>query len=159
MRGKTVRAPKRAAAGNIGSPIIQEYFDAGKLSVKDKAEMEERVKSELRGQFRPEFLNRVDDIIIFHRLDEKQISHIVEIQFERVARRLASQHFTLVVEKPDRQLLARQGYDPQFGARPLKRTIQDLLLDLLAQKILSGEFKPGDGIRVTAQSDEILFEH
>ncbi len=143
---------------NIGSPIIQEYFEAGRLTTKDKTEMEERVKVELRGHFRPEFLNRVDDIIIFHRLDEKQISHIVEIQLERVARRLAGQHFTLVVEKPARQLLARQGYDPQFGARPLKRTIQDLLLDPLAQKILSGEFKPGEGIRVTAQGDEIIFE-
>ena len=69
-----------------------------------------------------------------------------------------SQHFTLTVEKPARQLLARQGYDPQFGARPLKRTIQELLLDPLAQRILSGAYKPGDNIRVTAQADEIIFE-
>ncbi len=144
---------------NIGSPIIQEYFEAGRLSTQDKIEMEERVKTELRGHFRPEFLNRVDDIIIFHRLDEKQISHIVDIQLERVARRLAQQHYTLSVEKPAKQLVSRQGYDPQFGARPLKRAIQDLLLDPLAQKILGGEFKPGDQIRVTAQGDEILFEH
>ncbi len=143
---------------NIGSPIIQEYFDAGRLTGKDKAEMEERVKSELRGHFRPEFLNRVDDIIIFHRLDEKQITHIVDIQLERVAKRLAQQQFTLVVDKPAKQLLARQGYDPQFGARPLKRTIQELLLDPLASRILKGDFKPGETIRVTAQRDEIIFE-
>jgi ATP-dependent Clp protease ATP-binding subunit ClpB len=143
---------------NIGSPIIQEYFEAGKLSAKDKSEMEERVKIELRGHFRPEFLNRVDDIIIFHRLDEKQITSIVDIQLDRVAKRLAQQHFTMVVEKPAKQLLARQGYDPQFGARPLKRTIQEFLLDPLAQRILSGAYKAGDNIRVTAQGDEIIFE-
>ena len=120
--------------------------------------MEERVRTELRGQFRPEFLNRVDDIIVFHRLDEKQITSIVDIQLDRVARRLAQQHFTIVVEKPAKQLLARQGYDPQFGARPLKRAIQELLLDPLATKILAGDFKPGDEIRVTAQADEIIFE-
>jgi ATP-dependent Clp protease ATP-binding subunit ClpB len=143
---------------NIGSPIIQEYFEAGKLNAKDKSEMEQRVKIELRGHFRPEFLNRVDDIIIFHRLDEKQITSIVDVQLERVAKRLAAQHFTLTVEKPAKQLLARQGYDPQFGARPLKRTIQELLLDPLAQRILSGVYKVGDNIRVTAQADEIIFE-
>jgi ATP-dependent Clp protease ATP-binding subunit ClpB len=144
---------------NIGSPIIQEYFDAGRLTPRDKTEMEERVRSELRGHFRPEFLNRIDDIIIFHRLDEKQITHIVDIQLERVAGRLTQQQITLSVEKPAKQLLARQGYDPQFGARPLKRTIQDLLLDALAQKLLSGEFKPGDNVRVTAQGEEIILEH
>ena len=143
---------------NIGSPIIQEYFEADKLTSKDKSEMEERVKIELRGHFRPEFLNRVDDIIIFHRLDEKQITHIVDIQLERVAKRLAAKHFTLTVDKPAKQLLARHGYDPQFGARPLKRTIQELLLDPLAQRILSGAYQPGDNIRITAQADEIIFE-
>jgi ATP-dependent Clp protease ATP-binding subunit ClpB len=143
---------------NIGSPIIQEYFEAGKLTAKDKSEMEERVKIELRGHFRPEFLNRVDDIIIFHRLDEKQITSIVDVQLDRVMKRLAAQHFTMTVDKPAKQLLARQGYDPQFGARPLKRTIQELLLDPLAQRILSGTYKPGDNIRVTAQGDELIFE-
>jgi ATP-dependent Clp protease ATP-binding subunit ClpB len=144
---------------NIGSPIIQEYFEAGRLTPKDKSEMEERVKVELRGHFRPEFLNRVDDIIIFHRLDEKQITRIVDIQLDRVARRLAQQHFTLHVDKSAKQFLASQGYDPQFGARPLKRTIQELLLDPLAQRILSGAYKPGDNIRVTAQGDEVIFEN
>ncbi len=143
---------------NIGSPIIQEYFDTGKLTTKDRTEMEERVKLELRGHFRPEFLNRVDDIIIFHRLDEKQIAHIVDIQLDRVAKRLTDQHFTLTVDKPARQLLAKQGYDPQFGARPLKRTIQEYLLDPLATKILSGDYKPGDAIQATAQGDEIVFQ-
>jgi ATP-dependent Clp protease ATP-binding subunit ClpB len=143
---------------NIGSPIIQEYFDAGKLTTKDKTEMESRVKTELRGHFRPEFLNRVDDIIVFHRLDEKQITRIVDVQLDRVAKRLAQQQFTITVDKSAKQLLAKQGYDPQFGARPLKRAIQELLLDPLATKILAGDFKPGDNIVTTTQGDEIIFE-
>jgi ATP-dependent Clp protease ATP-binding subunit ClpB len=143
---------------NIGSPIIQEYFNLGKLAPKDHDEMEQRVKMELRGQFRPEFLNRIDDIIIFHRLDEKQITRIVDIQIHRLERRLEQQHLKLTVDKAARALLAREGYDPQFGARPLKRTIQELVLDPLATKLLEGQFKPGDSIKITSQSNEIIFE-
>src|SRR2546427_3661535 len=143
---------------NIGSPIIQENYTAGNLSAKDRAQMEERVKMELRGQFRPEFLNRVDDIIIFHSLDEKQLSQIVDIQLQRLEKRLAQQQLSLDVDRAARQLLAREGYDPQFGARPLKRTIQDLLLDPLATKLLLGEFKPGDRIKVLAHDGELEFE-
>ncbi|MDX1952152.1 MAG: ATP-dependent chaperone ClpB [Verrucomicrobiota bacterium] len=143
---------------NIGSPIIQEYFNEGKLAAKDRAEMEERVKMELRGHFRPEFLNRVDDIIVFHRLDEKQISAIVDVQLQRVEQRLQQQNLALTVDKEAKRLLAKEGYDPQFGARPLKRSIQELLLDPLATRLLNGEFKPGDRIRVTAQGDELIFE-
>lgn len=143
---------------NIGSPIIMEFFEAGKIGAKDKAEMEERVKTELRAHFRPEFLNRIDDIIVFHRLDEKQIGKIVDIQLDRVAKRLVQQGYTLTLDAKARALLAREGYDPQFGARPLKRAIQELLLDPLATKILGGEFRPGSEIRVTSQSNEIIFE-
>src|SRR5881394_239341 len=140
---------------NIGSPIIQEYFQSGKLSLKDKAQMEERVKGELKRHFRPEFLNRVDDIIIFHSLDEEQLGQIVEIQLKRLEKRLAQQQLTLELDKAAKQLLARDGYDPQFGARPLKRTIQEKLLDPLSLRLLEGEFKPGDTIKVTAKGDAL----
>ena len=143
---------------NIGSPIIQEYYSTGKLGIKDHAEMERLVRTELRTHFRPEFLNRVDDIIIFHSLDEKQLSQIVEIQLQRLEKRLAQQQLTLNVERSARQLLAKEGYDPQFGARPLKRTIQDLLLDPLANKLLLGEFKPGDRIKVAAEDGTLEFK-
>src|SRR5258705_5016866 len=142
---------------NIGSPIIQEYYSTGKLSTKDHAEMERLVQTELRTHFRPEFLNRVDDIIIFHSLDEKQLAQIVEIQLQRLEKRLAQQQLTLEVDRSARQLLAKEGYDPQFGARPLKRTIQDLLLDPLATKLLLGEFKAGDRIKVQAHDGELEF--
>ncbi|HTL56512.1 MAG TPA: ATP-dependent chaperone ClpB [Candidatus Limnocylindrales bacterium] len=143
---------------NIGSPIIQEYYSSGRLGTKDHAEMERLVRTELRTHFRPEFLNRVDDIIIFHRLDEKQISNIVDIQLNRLEKRLAQQQLSLQVDRSAKALMAREGYDPQFGARPLKRAIQDLLLDPLANKLLLGDFKSGDRIKVTAQDGELVFE-
>jgi len=144
---------------NIGSPIIQEYFSEKKLGAKDKAEMEQLVRSELKSHFRPEFLNRVDDIIIFHSLDETQISSIVDIQLEHLNKRLAQQRLALEVDKSAKKLLAKEGYDPQFGARPLKRAIQDQLLNPLATKVLTGDFKPGDHIKVTAPDGELVFEN
>ena len=142
---------------NIGSPIIQEYFQNGRMSAKDRNEMEERVKAELKRHFRPEFLNRVDDIIIFHSLDEEQLAQVVEIQLKRLEKRLAQQQLTLDLDKGAKQLLARDGYDPQFGARPLKRAIQEKLLDPLSIKLLEGQFKPGDEIKVEAKGDALEF--
>jgi ATP-dependent Clp protease ATP-binding subunit ClpB len=143
---------------NIGSPVIQEFYSAGKLSPKDHAELESLVRTELKVHFRPEFLNRVDDIILFHTLDEEQLSHIVEIQIERLGKRLAQQQLGIEVDRSAKKLLAKEGYDPQFGARPLKRTIQELLLDPLATKLLDGEFKSGDRIKVSARDGELAFE-
>jgi ATP-dependent Clp protease ATP-binding subunit ClpB len=143
---------------NIGSPIIQEYYSTGKLDTKDHAEMERLVRNEMRSHFRPEFLNRVDDIIIFHSLDEKQLAHIVDIQLHRLDRRLAQQQLSLEVDNSAKRLIAKEGYDPQFGARPLKRAIQDLLLDPLATRLLIGDFKPGDRIKVVAHDGELEFE-
>jgi ATP-dependent Clp protease ATP-binding subunit ClpB len=142
---------------NIGSPIIQEYYARGKLTAKDHVEMERVVRTELRAHFRPEFLNRVDDVIIFHHLDESQLSRIVEIQLARLDRRLADQQLRLELDKEAKQFIAKEGYDPQFGARPLKRAIQDLLLDSLATRLLAGEFKPGDVIKVTVDHGALAF--
>lgn len=143
---------------NIGSPIIQEYFSAGELTPEEHAKMEERVRMELRGVFRPEFLNRIDDIIIFRSLDQKQLETIVEIQIKKLEKRLATQQLHLELDKAAKRFLAKEGYDPQFGARPLKRAIQEHLLDPLALKVLAGDFKPGDHIRATSQDAQIIFE-
>ena len=140
---------------NIGSPIIQAYFAEGKG--RDAAAMEREVKNELKAHFRPEFLNRVDDTIIFHSLDEKQIEIIVDIQLARLDKRLAQQNLTLELDKPAKKFLAKEGYDPQFGARPLKRSIQEHLLDPLAMKLLDGGFKPGDRVKVTAAGGRLSF--
>jgi ATP-dependent Clp protease ATP-binding subunit ClpB len=142
---------------NIGSPVIQEFYGGGRASVKDEAELQRLVKLELKGHFRPEFLNRVDDIIIFHSLDEKDMTRIVDIQLQRLEKRLTQQQLTLDVDRSAKQLIAKEGFDPQFGARPIKRTIQDRLLDPLATKLLLGEFKPGDRIKVIARAGELMF--
>jgi ATP-dependent Clp protease ATP-binding subunit ClpB len=142
---------------NLGSPIIQEYFLDGKNTVGALSAMEDKVMAELKRHFRPEFLNRVDDTIIFHSLDEAELAKIVDIQLARVVARLAEQHFTLNVDEAAKKLLAKEGYDPQFGARPLKRAIQDQLLNALATRLLNGEFKPGDTIRVSAKVDALEF--
>jgi ATP-dependent Clp protease ATP-binding subunit ClpB len=142
---------------NIGSPIIQEFYTAGSLDVKAHAEMEQLVRSELKVHFRPEFLNRVDDIIIFHSLNEEQLERIVDIQLNRVAKRLAQQQLGLDLDSSAKRFLAREGYDPQFGARPLKRSIQEHLLDPLATRLLSGEFKPGDQIKVAVVDGGLTF--
>src|SRR6058998_3226318 len=141
---------------NIGSSEIQQFFAAGQRH--DATVMEREVKAELKAHFRPEFLNRIDDIIIFHSLDEKQIETIVDLQLARVEKRLAQQNLSLEVDKSAKKFLAKEGYDPQFGARPLKRAIQEHLLDPLAMKVLEGAFKPGDHLRVTAEGGELRIE-
>ena len=143
---------------NIGSPIIQEFFTAADTSPKQHLEMERLVRLELKAHFRPEFLNRIDDIIIFHSLDEKQLGQIVEVQLLRLEKRLAQQQLVLDVDESAKKLLAREGFDPQFGARPLKRAIQELVLDPLAIKLLDGDFKPGDRIKTSVKDGELTFQ-
>jgi ATP-dependent Clp protease ATP-binding subunit ClpB len=145
---------------NIGSPIIQEFFVSRKGGAKnaaDHARVEEMVREELKKHFRPEFLNRVDDIIIFHSLDEKGLDAIVQIQLQRLRDRLARQQLALELDATATRYLAKEGYDPQYGARPLKRAIQQLLLDPLAMKLLDGEIKPGDRIKVTVENGVLKF--
>ena len=143
---------------NIGSHIIQEYFLDGKTSGTDRLNMEQKVEAELKAHFRPEFLNRIDNTIVFHSLDEEQLALIIDIQLREVARRLETQQLTFEVSNEARQHLAREGYDPQFGARPLKRTLQEQLLNPLAARLLDGEFKPGNHIRVRLANGKLAFE-
>jgi len=143
---------------NLGSPIIQEYFMDGHTDKSAHQAMEDKVLAELKKHFRPEFLNRVDDVIIFQSLDESELARIVDIQLGRLEQRLAQQNLTLDVDAAAKKLLASEGYDPQFGARPLKRAIQEHLLDPLATKLLAGEFKPGEKIKVTAKDDALVFQ-
>jgi ATP-dependent Clp protease ATP-binding subunit ClpB len=143
---------------NIGSHIIQEYFLDSKTDKASHQAMEDKVMGELKRHFRPEFLNRVDDIIIFQSLDEIELARIVDIQLKHLDQRLAQQNLTLDVDAAAKKLIASEGYDPQFGARPLKRAIQEHLLDPLSTKLLAGEFKPGDKIKVSAKDGELVFK-
>ena len=111
----------------------------------------------LRSTFRPEFLNRVDEIIVFRPLSREQIGQIVEIQLERLRKLLADRKLSLELSPQAREQLAEEGYDPVYGARPLKRVIQQRLQNPLALKILQGEFKEGDTVRVDVQGHEFTF--
>jgi ATP-dependent Clp protease ATP-binding subunit ClpB len=130
---------------NIGS----RHYDVGaRHAVPLPDDVEKSVLEDLRAHFRPEFLNRVDEIIIFHGLTMEHIRRIVEIQLARVQKRLAEQNIALTVSDATKDLIAHEGYDPVFGARPLKRVIQKKILDALSLEILSGKFKEGDKIKV-----------
>jgi ATP-dependent Clp protease ATP-binding subunit ClpB len=131
---------------NIGSDRIQALTQQGA----PEAEIEAAVREVLKGQFRPEFLNRVDDIIVFHPLSREDLAQIVEIQLERLRRRLADRNLALELSEAARRQLAEEGYDPLYGARPLKRLIQQRIENPLASRILDGEFAPGDTISVEA---------
>lgn len=134
---------------NIGSQFIMEDLD--------REERNKRVLEALRGHFRPEFLNRIDEIIIFDRLDDRQISKIVDIQLRRLLARLQKQNISLTLTDDARLLLAREGYDPAYGARPLKRVIQREILDPLSLQILDGKFHEGDTITAAAKDGHLEF--
>jgi ATP-dependent Clp protease ATP-binding subunit ClpB len=129
---------------NIASPAIQELNS----SSASQDEIRARVTEELKNYFRPEFLNRLDDIIVFHPLGKEHIGQIVEIQLEKLHNRLSERKLTLVMSDKARLQLAQEGYDPEYGARPLKRVIQQRIQNPLAMKILQGEFKEGQHIQV-----------
>jgi ATP-dependent Clp protease ATP-binding subunit ClpB len=137
---------------NVGSHWIQE------LGVDQREEMEKRVMEALRAGFKPEFLNRVDDIMIFHNLTPEQLSAIVDIQLRDVLRRLEEQHVTLELSDAAKALLAREGYDPTYGARPLKRAIQKHVENPLAMEILQGNFVEGAHILADVNEGKIVFE-
>ncbi|MFC1925249.1 ATP-dependent chaperone ClpB [Chloroflexota bacterium] len=136
---------------NLGSQWISE------LGPGQEDEIKNRVMDALKNQFRPEFLNRIDEIIIFHQLDRKHIMQIVDLQFAQLKNRLADRHIEVELTEKAKELLVNEGYDPAYGARPLKRTIQRMVLDQLAVKVLEGEFKDGDTVTVDAKSGGIVF--
>ncbi len=137
---------------NLGSDRIQELAGQGYETMKSA------VMEVVSGHFRPEFINRVDEIVVFHPLDRAQIREIAGIQLIGLKRRLADRDMVLDVTDAALDLLGSAGFDPVYGARPLKRAIQQRLENHLAEKVLAGDFGPGDTIRVDASGDELVFE-
>src|SRR5207302_7236270 len=134
---------------NIGSEFITE---------EESREARSRlVMDALRQHFRPEFLNRVDEVIIFDRLSEDNLKKIVEIQLNRLTKRLQQQNITLVLSDKAKAFIAREGYDPVYGARPLKRAIQRAILDPLSLDILEEKFREGQTIRVEEKDGALRF--
>ena len=111
----------------------------------------------MRAHFRPEFLNRVDEIILFHRLKRENMGRIVDIQMQRLAKLLEDRKITLALDAKARDWLAEKGYDPAYGARPLKRAIQKAVQDPLAELILSGKIKDGEKVAISADKQGITF--
>ena len=139
---------------NIGSQYILDV--AGDDSQYE--EMRSRVMEAMRTNFRPEFLNRVDEIIIFHSLQKFQLRAIVKLQIERLEARLAEQKLFLKISDAALDFLAEVGYDPVYGARPLKRAVQRYLETSIAKAILRGEFKQGDTIFVAVEDERLTFK-
>ena len=135
---------------NIGSQFIMED-----LSMEER---NKRVMEALRGHFRPEFLNRIDEIVIFDRLSNKEIAKIVDIQLARLAKRLGKQNLHLELSDKARAYLAKEGYDPAYGARPLKRVIQQKILDPLSMEILDGKIHEGQTIKADVSGGELTFK-
>ncbi|MDR3210856.1 MAG: ATP-dependent chaperone ClpB [Planctomycetota bacterium] len=136
---------------NLGSAEVAEAPDL------DNPEFQNRLNQILRQHFRPEFLNRLDDVIVFHRLSEEQLREIFAIQLAALAKLLAGRNLGLEVSPAAADLLAREGYNPDFGARPLARVIQNRLQNRIAEKILDGTYRPGDQVKVGVEKGDIVF--
>jgi len=148
---------------NVGSSSVREVGPIG-FSVHTKTSPNEAVRTRLldalRSTFRPEFLNRIDDTIVFNSLSRENLTQIIGIQLRRVGKLLKDRGIRLELTEAARDLLVQEGYDPQYGARPMKRAIQRLIQDPLALKLLNGDFKEGDTIEVDAGPDgnELRFQ-
>jgi len=145
---------------NIGSEYISEMGAMGFLGEKEEKEkrtLKEKVKEALKEKFRPEFLNRIDEIIIFNYLGKKEIAKIVNLELQKVDKRLKEKKIKVQFTEAAKKLLAQKGFDPSLGARPLKREIQKLILDPLALKVISGEVLEGERVVVGFQDNKIVF--
>ena len=146
---------------NVGAELIRKTGSLGFKAQKEEVtyqDMKEKLLEAVKHAFKPEFLNRIDDIIVFRQLSKEDLFKIVELEIAQVAVRLKDQHLTLEVTKEAKELLIEKGFDPVFGARPLKRTIQRFLEDPLAQEIISKKYKDGAKIMVTRKNEELNLE-
>lgn len=148
---------------NVGATLIKKGTSLGFRSSNEPEQMsykdiKDRVMSELNKTFRPEFLNRIDEIIVFKSLTKIEIRKIADLLLNEVKELLAEQKITFSVSNSAKDILAKEGYDPNFGARPLRRTIERLVENPISEKILSGELKDGEHLFIGAKKDKIIFE-
>ncbi|MFO7929389.1 MAG: AAA family ATPase, partial [Candidatus Humimicrobiaceae bacterium] len=147
---------------NLGAREIQKNTPMG-FKTSDKKdlsykEIKDKVMSELKDAFRPEFLNRVDEVIVFHKLEKEQIYNIIDLMMSRVQQQLELQGISIKLDKSAKELLLKKGYDEKMGARPMRRCIQNLIEDPISEKIISGKIKNGKVIEVSAKNDEMVFD-
>ncbi len=164
-KGRTVdfRNTVVIMTSNVGANLIRRenrlgFKAGGKKDALDYEAMKERVIDELRRTFRPEFLNRVDEIIVFHALEEEHMKEIVGLMLKTIGKRIYEFGLHLEFTQKARELLVKEGYDPAFGARPLRRVIQRMVEDQLSEELLAGKFKSGDEIIVDADQKKLTFQ-
>jgi ATP-dependent Clp protease ATP-binding subunit ClpB len=138
---------------NLGSQILSEQKEG-----EDSELIRDQVMEIVRGAFRPEFLNRLDEIILFHRLERKHMGAIVQVQLHRLEQMLADRHILLSLNDKAKEWLAEKGFDSVYGARPLKRVIQQEVQNNLANMMLAGEIKDGDEVRISVKSEKLHFQ-
>ena len=148
---------------NVGARLLSDKKSLGFSANTDKKQEENKeyedtkkeVMSELKKQFRPEFINRIDEIIVFHKLGQNEITQIIDIMLKRVQKRLQDQNYKIEIDQTAKDLIAKNGVDDNYGARPLRRAIQNLIEDKIAEAILDGKVKPNKPAKVTAQDNKI----
>jgi ATP-dependent Clp protease ATP-binding subunit ClpB len=157
-KGRTVDFKNTVAimTSNLGSQYISDRSTGERGEINEGTRRE--VMEALRAHFRPEFLNRIDEIIFFHALMREHLKQIIDIQIAGLIRRLEERKIHVQLSESAKDLLVQEGYDPSYGARPLKRTIQRRVLDALALRVLEGEFGEGDTVVVSASGSELTFE-
>lgn len=149
---------------NVGANLIERSTGIGFQAASDTGlvdnyeKMKEKVLDELKRTFRPEFLNRIDEIIVFHALNREEIKAIVDLMVQPVTRQLMEKGITLELSEEARELLAKDGFDPNFGARPLRRAVQRLIENPLSEELLKETFKPGTKLKASVKDDRIIFE-
>ena len=146
---------------NIGARLITEKKSLGFTNSseenenKEYEEIKKNVMAELKKQLRPEFINRIDDIIVFHKLNDEEINSIIDLLLKNVEQRLVEQGLNIKIDKSVKELIAKKGVDKEFGARPLRRAIQNIVEDKLAEEILDGNIKPGAEAKLVAKDDKV----
>jgi ATP-dependent Clp protease ATP-binding subunit ClpC len=145
---------------NVGARLISETKTLG-FTPADNAEQEHkdikgRVMEEVKRTFRPEFLNRIDDIVVFHKLTEEDVKQIADIMINNLVMRVKANGIEIKVDSKAKELIAKKGFDSNYGARPLRRTIQTMIEDKLAEEILEGDFDKSKSIKISAKDEKIL---
>ena len=147
---------------NVGAHQIGNQAKIGfgqeESNAKEHEQMRERIMTELKNSFRPEFLNRIDDIIVFHKLDEKDTEQIAKLMLESIGKRLAERDVYLTYTNDALLYLAKEGFDKEYGARPLRRIIQQIVEDQLSEEILEGKVKLGDKVKLYIKDGKPAFK-
>jgi len=164
-KGRTVdfRNTLIIMTSNVGADTIKRNstlgFTAKHDSGRDYEQMKDKVMGELKKSFRPEFLNRIDEIIVFHSLDEKHIAEIVSLMASELQKRLKEQEVDFTLTEAAKMFLAKEGFDPTFGARPLRRAIQKHIEDRLSEELLKGTINKGDAVTIDEKDGELVVQN